>query len=241
MLRGDDLATLAGGAAVSAAVAWIYLPIPLFVVPAAIAGAFKIRRAAEEKKRAASKKRERAAFETFLEAFAASASSGIPLVPALEEACEEVSRSHPGTILDGAGYRFRDRLKHRIRLEEAIEALSEGEEDEVRRFCEYLLVVRRRGADPAGLADDFRRLLADNRSLEREREVCLNSMRREQRLLFAMPPILILGLRLSGIQKAPGIIDVIIRLICLILFWIAARWSSSIVSDVKPDWKEIAE
>lgn len=117
-------------------------------------------------------------------------------------------------------------------MEENLDLLSKniGHKD-FSSFIKHFVLGTRQGADLAALTENFLSIMNDRRDLRQERETKLYSAKREQLMLFAMPFILLLCMRTgSMIGAQSGIIEFIIRMLCLPVFYLAYRWSEEILS-----------
>lgn len=100
----------------------------------------------------------------------------------------------------------------------------------VENFIHHFILGIRQGGDLAKLTESFYRLLFDRRELDRDRETKLYAAKRELAVLFVMPFILLASLRYSSLgQGGRGLINLLIHLFCLGLFYLAWLWARSIL------------
>lgn len=97
-------------------------------------------------------------------------------------------------------------------------------------YLHHFILGIHQGADLAKLTKSFYRLLVDERELAQDRQSKLAGARREQAILFIMPFLLLCAMRMSGMgQSGGGGINLLLHIFCLLLFYLAWRWSQSII------------
>lgn len=176
-------------------------------------------------------------FQAFLEVVHARLDSGSNVQQALEQALYQLERQFgEKASLDD----FQAELKKivggtyaGISLRESFSLLIREEKDPLRKsFFANLLTGMIQGADLARLSGSFLRLLTEEQELRLDREAKLVSPKREQRLLFAMPVVMLCVMYTTGLASTEyRFIDYGVRLVCGVLFYIAWRWSLRILHD----------
>lgn len=176
-------------------------------------------------------------FQAFLEVVHARLDSGSNVQQALEQALYQLERQFGKKASLGD---FQVALKKivggtyaGISLRESFSLLIREEKDPLRKaFFANLSTGMTQGADLAMLSGSFLRLLTEEQELRLDREAKLASPKREQRLLFAMPVVMLCVMYTTGLASTEyRLIDYGVRLVCGLLFYSAWRWSLRILHD----------
>lgn len=220
------------------AVSWFFLPRLWFALPISYLGERRWRLMQEQRRKQREKQKIRVQFRTFLDLFSTALRAGAnpyhAMASCYPELCEVYGEQ---AAVPRALCKARNAISFGSGLGQALDVFSASlSEPVVTQFCAGMKLGIVRGTDLRKLALSYHRLLSEKMELEEERDAGLAGAKREQRLLFAMPPILLLAMRGMGIGGGTlRLFDVISRLFSGVLFYIAYRWSQSIVADADPD------
>ncbi|MDY3052031.1 MAG: hypothetical protein SOR89_02455 [Ndongobacter sp.] len=222
------------GAAFGLLIGWLYLPKLSFSVLFAAFGAIGLLKYVARQKSTQLQRKTQEEFSLFLDCFTANMAAGKNVLNAISDSKEEtrLTEGTEGPVV-AALDRFALSVRQGIGIGEALNGIAEEITDQtVSCFFQGLSFALGRGANMMKLAETYHVILQEQRDLEKERALHLAGMRREQRLLFFMPIVLITAMRLFGIQgDSLSLLDVAVRLFCLLLFWTAWRWSASIIGN----------
>ena len=220
------------------ALSWLFLPRIWFALPMSFVAERHWRLIQRQRRQETEKRKIRIQFRLFLDLFSTGLRVGANPYHALESSYPELCEVYGAEAsVPRALLKARNAISFGASFRRALDIFSLSlSEPAVTQFCAGMKLGIVRGTDLRKLALSYHRLLSEKMELEEERDAGLAGTKREQRLLFAMPPILLLAMRGMGIDAGtPGPFDVISRIVSGILFFIAYRWSKSIVDDADPD------
>lgn len=212
--------------------AWIYLPLWPFVLGVTVLAFFYARKAYQRRKAKEEDKRLQQDFASFLDILSGTLQAGANLITGLRETERELAvKEREDAVFTPALQRALVRYEEGDSLAMALQSLAgQLESPLVQSFVDSLLLGIERGADLAQLITSYGEILSDLRELEEEREAKLFAARREQNLLFAMPFILLVMMRLGGfLPKELNLTDILIRLVCLVILGLAWKWCRNIL------------
>lgn len=222
------------GAVLGLFLGWLYLPKASFSIAFAAFGAMALLKYVARQKNAQLQRKVQEEFSLFLDCFASNMSAGKNLLNAISDSKEEtrLAEGADGPIIEALDH-FTLKVRQGIGIGEALNDIAEEVTDRtVSCFFQSLSFALDRGVNMMQLAETYHVLLQEQRDLEKERALHLAGMRREQILLFFMPVVLVTAMRLFGIQgSALSLLEVVVRILCLLLFWAAWRWSAAIIGN----------
>lgn len=216
------------------AAGWLYLPsrwviIPLAVLSYRLSGKWL-------SKREAARRKEICTLQTvgFLETLAAHLGAGYNPYFALSKAAERMSAVYgeDAWISEALGKLCRD-YQAGVGLESCLQHLSDGSGfPEMATFVSHFAMGIRQGCNLAELSAQFAEVFSDEYNLKHDRRTAFSGAIREQRMLLAMPVLLLAAMR--GMRLTPARLsaaDAITRLVCAALFVGAQRLSARIIGD----------
>ena len=227
------------GALFSGLGAFIYFSFPWLSLPFAIFGAYKGLCLGKESEKKEEALRSETDFAKFLESYASFLEAGFnpekSLISSIETMEKRSSKEEglvPSYFMKGLmeiPLQFREGRNFDQTLILFSQRFSGGM---VPSFIKHLLLGKKQGADLSALSLNFLHILIDQKELREERETQLYSAKREEILLFIMPFVLLGLVRWTGLEPTGGgVLNALVKIICLFLFGLAWKWSQKILED----------